>query len=65
MPMDRRTVSSMGGKALVAKRGRNYMAEIGYKGAVAFWAKYRLVPCDSARFAIVDRTTGKFIGFMN
>lgn len=50
---------SAGGKALVAKRGREYMAEIGRRGAIALHARYRLVPIGTSDFALVDRETGQ------
>ena len=52
-----------GGKAVVQKYGVDYMRSIGRKGAIAFWTKYKLVPVYTRRFAIVNRETGKIIGY--
>lgn len=62
--MDSR-ISSLGGKALFNKYGREYMSEIGKRGAQAFYRKYKLVPYGTNQFAIVDRSTERIIKVKN
>jgi hypothetical protein len=40
------------------------MSAIGKRGARVFWQRYRLVPCDLADFAIVERATGKPVNLL-
>ena len=61
--MNRKEISRLGGNALFKKYGSQYMSDLGRKGATEFWRKYRLVPTETYRFAIVDRESGKFIAF--
>lgn len=56
--MTKQEAGKLGGLATVARHGREYMAQLGKAGAAAFWAKYTLIPCQQANWAIVDRTTG-------
>ncbi len=57
--MTKQEAGSKGGKATVNKYGRQYMAEIGRRGAVELYRRYNLAPVDLNRFALVDRMTGK------
>ena len=53
-----------GGLATFNKHGAQYMSAIGKRVARVFWQRYRLVPCDLADFAIVERATGKPINLL-
>lgn len=59
--MTRQEASSLGGKAVFKKYGREYMQAIGRKGAQAFWAKYKLVPIQANNFAIVNKETNEIV----
>ena len=54
-----------GGQTTARRYGRNYMSEIGKRGAIAFWKLYKLSPIGLSDFAIVKRTTGEIIGYVN
>jgi hypothetical protein len=54
-----------GGRATLAKYGRQHFARIGKKGAAIFWQRYTLRPVGLNDFAIVERTTGKVKNFLN
>jgi len=53
----RKAAGRMGGLATVRRYGREYMCEIGRKGAAVFHARYELIPIFQDDFAIVDRET--------
>lgn len=59
----RREWGRRGGKATVAKHGREHMRRIGRRGAETFWKRYTLRPTGTSDFAIVDRETDKVIAF--
>lgn len=49
---------SKGGRATVARHGREHMQKIGRKGAAVTWQRYRLTPYKQSQFAMVDKETG-------
>ncbi len=59
--MNRKQAGSKGGRATVAKHGREHMQEIGKRGAAATWARYFLAPWGTSRYAMVERKTFKII----
>lgn len=54
-----------GGKTTARKYGKEYMQALGRRGALAFHAKYKLQPAEMNNFAIVSRTTGEIVGYLN
>lgn len=64
--MTKSEAGKLGQAALRAKLGSHYyshMACLASKGAVAFHKKYRLAPVMTSQYAIVDRLTGKIVGY--
>jgi hypothetical protein len=57
--MTRREAGSLGGRATVARHGRQYMAAIGARGAATLWRRYAILPYELSKYALVDRETGK------
>lgn len=53
--MTKKQAASAGGRAVVAKYGRDHMRDLAYK----WHAKYELKPYDGNDFLIVERTTGR------
>lgn len=51
----------LGGLVILEKYGREYLRELGRKGAVALHKKYNLVPNGTSDFVLVDRQTNKII----
>jgi general stress protein YciG len=63
--MKRKEYGRRGGRATVAKHGREHMQRIGKRGAASFWKRYTLRPAGTSDFAITNRKTGKVIAFMS
>lgn len=63
--MKRKEWGRRGGRATVAKHGREHMQAIGKRGAASFWKRYTLHPVGTSDFAITSRKTGEVIGFMS
>lgn len=59
--MNKSEAGRKGGLKTLEKYGREYLSEIGRRGAAALWEKYQLVPVNMTEFAIVDRKTGKIV----
>jgi general stress protein YciG len=59
---DMTALGRKGGEATVKKYGTEYMAEIGRKGATAFYEKYTLMPVGINNFAIVRKLDGVIVG---
>jgi hypothetical protein len=55
----KRRSGQLGGRATVARYGREHMSRIGRRGAQVFWQRYRLLPAGLSGWAIVERETGK------
>jgi len=51
----RREAARRGGLAVFRKYGREYMSELGKKGAKAFHAKYNVMPVAISGWAIIGR----------
>ncbi len=60
-----RAIGSKGGKATFEKYGSKYMSEIGRKGAIAFYAKYRLVPVYTSGWGLVRKSDQKIVTVWN
>ena len=63
--MDRTQAGSKGGRATVARHGRQHMSAIGREGARATWTKYQLSPIGVSGWAMVDRETREVKTFIN
>ena len=59
--MDKRQAGSIGGRATFAKHGREHMQDIGARGAMVTWTRYKLVPIRQTEYALTERATGKII----
>jgi hypothetical protein len=59
--MNKKQAGSKGGRATVAKYGRNHMQDIGAKGALVTWTRYQLMPYGQTEYAMTERATGKII----
>ena len=55
----------LGGLATLKKYGNQHMANIGKRGAQAFWKKYTLKPVNLSHFAIVNRQTNEIIAHIS
>ena len=53
--MTRKQIASKGGRAVVAKYGRDHMSDLAHK----WHEKYKMVPYDGNDFLIVNRQTGE------
>lgn len=51
----------LGGKATVKKHGKDYMSEIGARGAKSTWDKYSMQPIGLNQFAMVNKTTNQIV----
>lgn len=56
--MNKAQAAHLGGLAVLAKYGPEYMRTLGKKGAKATWTKYSLQPVNLNDFAMVDKATG-------
>jgi general stress protein YciG len=59
MKHTKQTAGQIGGRATVAKYGRQHMQDIGAKGAQATWTRYQLMPYGQTEYAMTERATGK------
>ena len=50
---------AIGGRATVARHGREHMQQIGRRGASVTWTRYYLAPVGLNLYAMVERVTGK------
>jgi len=50
-----------GGRATVARHGRDHMQRIGRRGAEPTWSRYSLSPVGLTEYALVERATGKIV----
>lgn len=55
----KRRAGRLGGLATITRYGREHMAEIGRRGAAVLWRRYRLLPYELSRYALVDRESGE------
>ncbi|MEW6285030.1 MAG: hypothetical protein AB1509_02270 [Chloroflexota bacterium] len=53
----RQIAGSKGGRATVARHGREHMQKIGKRGASVTWTRYYLAPYGIGGYAMVDRKT--------
>lgn len=51
----------LGGKATFQKYGREHMSKIGQIGALVLHDRYKLVPIDLNKFALVNRITEEIV----
>ena len=65
MKYTKQQAGSKGGRATVAKHGREHMAEIGKAGAEVTWSRYHLAPIGQSGWAMVDRETNEVKTFIN
>lgn len=60
--MNTKQRARLGGVAIREKYGMEYLRELGRRGALAYWKKYRLVPVGISEWHIVNRETGEVVG---
>ncbi len=65
MTHTKQSAGSLGGRATLARYGREHMQAIGRHGAAAFWQRYHLAPAGTSGFAIVSRETNRIIALTN
>lgn len=53
----KQTAGQKGGRATVARHGREHMQNIGRRGASVTWTRYYLAPYGIGGYAMVDRKT--------
>ena len=63
--MTKQQAGALGGRATVAKHGRQHMAEIGARGAEVTWQRYQLHPAGESGWVMVDRTTNEVKAVIN
>ncbi len=61
----KKTAGQLGGLATLARYGREYMREIGRRGARTTWQRYRLLPLGTSDFALVNRATGEVKAYLS
>jgi hypothetical protein len=61
----KREAGRRGGLATLARHGKEYMREIGKKGAKVFHLRYRLEPVNLNDFAVVHRETGEIKAYLS
>lgn len=61
--MTKKQAGRKGGLSTFQKYGREYMRNIGRRGAQTFWKRYSLKPVGTSHFAIVCRNTNKMVAF--
>ena len=59
--MTKQQAGRKGGRATVAKHGREHMQAIGKRGAAVTWQRYHLSPVGLTEYAMVERATGRII----
>lgn len=57
MKHTKQTAGSKGGRATVARHGREHMQKIGKRGAAVTWTRYYLAPHGIGGYAMVDKKT--------
>lgn len=63
--MTKKQAGQIGGRATVAKHGREHMQQIGRRGAESTWTRYHLSPVGQSGWAMVDRRTNEVKTFIN
>lgn len=63
--MNKAEAGRLGGLATARKYGPAYMAAIGRRGAARFFARYELQPVELTRFAIVRKSDGKVVNYLD
>lgn len=61
MKMSKREAGALGGKALVAKYGREHMSLIGKRGYAVTRSRYDLVPYGATAWAFVTKDTRQIV----
>lgn len=61
MASNKRQAGSLGGRATVARHGREHMQAIGRRGAAELWRRYELVPAGTSGYALVRKSDKKVI----
>ena len=57
--MTRKEAGALGGRKTFERFGRDYMRQIGARGAETLWRRYRLTPFQLNKFALIDRESGE------
>jgi general stress protein YciG len=63
--MTKQQAGSKGGRATVARHGREHMQQIGKRGAAVTWQRYHLSPIGQSGWAMVSRDTNEVKTFVN
>lgn len=63
--MNKAECGRLGGLATARKYGSAYMAAIGRRGAARFFARYELQPVELTRFAIVRKSDGIVVNYLD
>ena len=64
MKHTKQSAGQIGGRATVAKHGRQHMQQIGKEGARVTWERHSMKPINQSQYAMVRRSDGK-IRWMN
>lgn len=62
---DKRRAGKKGGEVTFSKYGKAHFRKIGMRGALAFHARYKLVPVNLNDFLIVNRETGAAVATLS
>jgi general stress protein YciG len=65
MKHTKQTAGQIGGRATVARHGRDHMQAIGKRGAAVTWQRYQLSPIGQSGWAMVNRETREVKTFIN
>jgi hypothetical protein len=63
--MTKKQAGSKGGRATLAKHGREHFQAIGRAGARVTWQRYHLSPVGQSGWAMIDRATNEVKTFIN
>jgi len=61
----KKQAGQLGGRATVARHGREHMRKIGQRGAAITWSRYELRPVGMSDFAMVRKDTGEVKAFLS
>ena len=57
----KRQAGQLGGRATVARHGREHMQAIGRRGAAVTWTRYQIAPAGLSGYALVRKSDQKVI----
>ena len=65
MGKTKRQAGQLGGRATVARHGREHMQAIGKRGAAELWRRYELRPAGLSDFALIRKSDGALVAYLS